>query len=350
VQYATVISTHAEKSENGTSMGIKTHKPSGGMHPIGIVQTPVLLVILIACAIFITEALVMFLLSILPPHAAWIQAFIDALLLIFLLTPPLYFLMYRPMSRQINELIHTYNHLQSEITERKLVEEALRHSERQLQHLSSQLLSSQEKERKWFSTEMHEGLAQDLAASKLGLQLIKEHLKEDQTTLKNECEENLKLISHVIHNVTSLSEELTPFVLKDFGLHKALQGLINHVALRSGMAVSFQCIDLQHLFPQEAEIAVYRIVEEAVINVEKHARATSLTVVIEQQNGVVSFMVEDNGTGFDTKEVLTKDVSEKGLGLVTMEERIRMLGGSLTVWSQKGRGTRITFILPINQK
>jgi signal transduction histidine kinase len=284
---------------------------------------------MVASTIFITEALVMLLLSILPLYAVWIQAFIDALLLILLLTPPLYFLMYRPMSRQINELNHTYN---------------------RLQYLSSQLLSGQERERKWFSREMHEGLVQDLVASKLGLQLIKEHLKEDQDTLKSECEENLKLISKVIDNVTSLSEGLTPFVLEYFGLHKALQRLINLTALRSGMTVSFQCINLEHLFPHEVQIAAYRIVEEAVTNVEKHASATSLSLVVEQQNGNVSFIVEDNGTGFNTEEVFMKDVSEKGLGLLTMEERARMLGGSLTVSSQKGQGTRITFTIPINRE
>jgi len=338
------------KSNNRAFTKTRAEESSGGVHPIGIVRTPVLLVILVTCMIFITEALVMFLLTILPPFGPRIQAFVDALLLILLLTPPLYFLMYRPMNRQIEGLIQLYEELQSEIKERRLAEEALRHSERQLQYLSSQLLSNQERERKWFSREMHEGLAQDLAASELGLRLIKDHLKEDQTTLKGECEKNLKLISQVIDNVTRLSEGLTPFVLGDFGLHKALQGLVNQVALRSGMAVSFQCIDLEHLFPREAEIAIYRIVEEAVINVEKHASATRLSVVIEQQNRTVSFVVEDNGTGFDTKEVLTKDVSEKRLGLVTMEQRIRMLGGSLAVWSQKGQGTRITFTIPIKQE
>jgi signal transduction histidine kinase len=193
---------------------------------------------------------------------------------------------------------------------------------------------------------LHEELAQNLAVLKLGFQHIKEHLKEDQTTIRSECEENLRLVSQVINNVTRLSESLTPFALEFSGLNKSLEELISDAARKSGITTSFQGINLEHFFPQEVQIAVYRIVKEVVANIEEHAKATSLSLVIGRQNGNVSFMVEDNGTGFDPKEVLAKDILEKGLGLVTMEERIRMLGGTLNVWSQQGQGTRITFTIP----
>jgi signal transduction histidine kinase len=285
-------------------------------------------------------------LSILPPYDAWIQALIDALLLILFLTPPLYFFMYRPMSRHVNQLIDSHNQLQSEIVERKVVEEVLRRSEKQLKYLYSHLLSGQEEERKSLSRELHEELAQDLAVLRLGFQHIKEHLKEDQTTIRSECEENLRLVSQVINKVTHLSESLTPLALEFFGLNKGLEELINDLARKSGITTSFRGVNLEHFFPPQVQIAIYRIVKEVVTNIEEHAKATSMSLIIGRQNGNVSFMVEDNGSGFDTKEVLAKGILEKGLGLVTMEERIRMLDGTLTVWSQQGQGTRISFTIP----
>jgi len=330
-------------------MGEKAHSPSVGIHPVSIVQTPVLLVVLIAVTIFVVEALVMFFLSVLPPFDARIQALVDALLLIFLLTPALYFLMYRPMSYQINELIYTHNQLQSEIVERKLAEEALRQSERTLRFFSSQLLSNQEKERRRLSRELHEELAQDLAALNFRLRFIEQTLQKDQVMLKNECEQNIRSIRQIIVNVRRLSGGLAPPVLEHGGLGAALRELIDHLARNSGMSVSFQAIDLDHLIPQEAQIAVYRIVQEAVANVEKHARASRLSVATEEQNGYVSFTVEDDGAGFDTNLVRTKDVFERGLGLFAMEERTRVLGGSFTIWSQVGQGTKITFTIPERQ-
>jgi signal transduction histidine kinase len=313
-------------------------------------QEPLLVVVLMAVTIFIVEAAVMLVIALLPRFEAWTVAFFDSFLLILFLTPLLYFCIYKPMRFQINALIHARNQLQSEVTERQLVEEALRQSEERLRFLSSQLLSGQEKERVLLSRELHEELAQDLAALNFRLRFIEQIIEKDPASLKSECEQNLELVRQIIGSVRRLSGKLDPIELEHGSLDLALSGLIDRLAQDSGMAVTSHIIELDPLLPQETQIAIYRIVQEAIANVEKHAGAKRLSVVEEQESDHISVTVEDDGQGFDPEVVLLKPPAERGLGLAIMEERIRMLGGSLTIRSQADQGTRISFTIPINQK
>ena len=105
---------------------------------------------------------------------------------------------------------------------------------------------------------------------------------------------------------------------------------------------------IDNLFSQEDQILIFRIFQGALTNVVKHAQATHLSVIIRKQEGKVSFVVEDDGNGFDMKQVLACDVTERGLGLAAMEERARMLGGSFEIWSQEKAGTRITITVPVD--
>jgi signal transduction histidine kinase len=107
-----------------------------------------------------------------------------------------------------------------------------------------------------------------------------------------------------------------------------------------------ETIDIDHLFSPRAHILLYRIFQEALTNIGKHSRASQMTISIKGQNGGISFLIEDDGIGFDVKEAAARDITTKGLGLTTLSERVRMLGGSLDIWSEQGNGTRITFTIP----
>jgi signal transduction histidine kinase len=107
--------------------------------------------------------------------------------------------------------------------------------------------------------------------------------------------------------------------------------------------------DIDHLLSQNAQIIIYRILQEALTNVAKHAEAKNISVVTKKAKDWVSFRVEDDGKGFDVVKVARREPMEKGLGLATMEERARMLGGALDLWSQEGKGTRITFDIPMEK-
>jgi signal transduction histidine kinase len=311
-----------------------------------ISQSPILLFILTAAAIFITETVVMLFLSLLPPFSTWVQALIDAILLILLLFPMLYFFMFRPMRLHSTELFKTYGQLKAQITERLEAEAALRESEKQLRYLSSQLLTAQENERRRVSRELHEELGQTLAFLKLRLRFVEKNLQKDQRELREECENNLRYIDQVIENIRRLSRDLSPSILEDFGLSAALLRLVNNLSKDYKIKTSIHLMDIDHLFSQEAQIIIYRVFQEALTNIGKHAQASYLSVVINEQNSNVSFIVEDNGKGFDVERTIMQNGAGRGFGLATMDERARMLGGSLDVWSQEGKGTRITLTIP----
>ena len=106
-------------------------------------------------------------------------------------------------------------------------------------------------------------------------------------------------------------------------------------------------MDLDTVFSEANQITVYRIVQESLTNIAKHAQATHVSISIREQDGHVWFRIEDDGKGFDVKKCLDKSATEKGLGLAAMYERVRMLGGSLDIWSQETAGTKITFAVPL---
>ncbi len=235
-------------------------------------------------------------------------------------------------------------------TERKCAEEALRESEEQLRYLSSKLLTAQETERRRISRELHDELGGSLAALKLRSNFIKKNLQKDQTDLTEECESNEKYIDQIIENVHRLSRDLSPPVLEDLGLSTALRWLIDHFVKHYDIKVRFDNIDVDHQFSREAEIMIFRIFQEAFTNIGKHAQAKNVSVSIKKDVDRLSFLLEDDGKGFDPNKAHMGEATERGMGLATMRERARLLGGSFDLQSQEGKGTLIMISGPIKTK
>ena len=159
-----------------------------------------------------------------------------------------------------------------DITLRRRAEEALRESEQRLRFLTSQLLSAQERERKRISMELHDELGQSLAVLKLQIRAIERGLGDDQQDLKAECLELLRYLDGVIDDIRRLSRDLSPAILEDLGLQSALQYLINGVSKHYAVSHAFEVEDLDHLFPADAQIIIYRIFQECLTNISRACR------------------------------------------------------------------------------
>lgn len=234
--------------------------------------------------------------------------------------------------------------------EQRRAEEALKESERELRLLASQLLSIQEKERRRVARELHDELGQALTVLKINLVAIEDKLAPDQQHLKANCEHMLSYIDTVIENVRRLSWDLSPSSLEDLGLSAALGYLVDETCRNHNMQSVVVMDEIDHLFAPEIQINIYRIFQESLTNVVKHARASLVSVNVAREDGKVSFMIRDNGRGFNLKQAMTSKVAKRSLGLTAMNQRALMARGSLQISSRRGRGTTIAFSIPTDKR
>jgi PAS domain S-box-containing protein len=237
-----------------------------------------------------------------------------------------------------------------DITERKKVEDALRESEEMLRFLSTRLFEAHEQERSRLSKELHDQLGHDLVLFKSWLRSIEKKLEDRQALLKKECENTIAAVDEIIENVRRISRDLMPSILEDLGLAASIQSLVENFSDQHAIRVTLDLIDIDHLFSREAQINLYRIFQEILTNVSKHASATQVSVVVKEEKGDITFRVRDNGKGFELSKVRERKFNTRGVGLTAMTERIHMLGGTFEVHSQPGEGTEIRFRVPIGEK
>lgn len=248
-----------------------------------------------------------------------------------------------------SELSTVNDLLLNEIEVRKQTEVTLKESEKQLRLLSSRIMIAQETERKRISRELHDELGHALTIMKLRLKSVS-RICQGNAGSKDECEDIMDYIDQTIDSVRRLSRDLSPAILEDLGLTAAIRWLVDNFNRNFEGTIALDMEDVDSLFPEEASIMIYRILQEAITNMGKHADARDASVIVRKVNGAVAFSIEDNGRGFDPPRSFGIDSAEKGLGLAIMEERVRMLMGILTIQSKEGRGTRISFTIPAQKE
>jgi len=244
---------------------------------------------------------------------------------------------------EIGKLAAAFNDMTESL---KMREEALRDSEQRLRSLSSQLIKAQEKERSRLSKELHDELGQALALLKHRVRSVQKNLSESHPSLSRDCEQTGSYIDEIIESVRRLSRELSPSILQDLGLSSALRWLVENFPKQYSLETSFEIDDIDHFVSEEAQTNLYRISQEALTNIAKHAEANHVSFVVKKNEKSVSVAIEDDGKGLDLNNIRSGHSPEKGLGLETMEERARMLGASLEISSRTGGGTRIALTIP----
>lgn len=237
-----------------------------------------------------------------------------------------------------------------DISERKKIEEALRESEHMLRFLSTRLLEAGDKERSRISKELHDQLGHDLALLKSRVHSIGKQLEDCQEELKTECENLIAHIELIIENVRRISRDLMPSILEDLGLFASLQWLVENFAKQHAINITLDMEDIDHLFSREIQVNIYRAFQETFTNISKHADAKAVSVEVKKDGGYISFVVKDDGKGFELNKIINRKFNEKGVGLMAMNERMNMMGGTFEVNSLPGKGTTIKFMVPIEEK
>ncbi|OYU45605.1 MAG: hypothetical protein CFE44_06605 [Burkholderiales bacterium PBB4] len=233
-----------------------------------------------------------------------------------------------------------------DITARKLAERASLHATRHIKSLSARLLSAQETERRRLALEMHDDLGQTLTAIKITLQT--RALTQSQTD-GADPQGTIAMIDAAIKSVRQMALVLRPTMLDDLGLASALQWLAEQTSSTSGIQVTVQGDWGDLRLPGDVETACFRVVQEALTNVQRHAAAKSVHITLTRSNGGVEVCVADDGRGFDAPAKFALARQGHSLGVLGMKERAELLGGSLSIESAPGAGTSVCLLLPLTQ-
>ena len=239
-----------------------------------------------------------------------------------------------------------------DITVRKKAEEALeqrkaelQESQKMLQALGGKLISAQEDERRRISRELHDDMNQRLAVLAFNIQSTQKGVDVSSPIYQN-LQKLYDGVSSLSDDVRHLAYQLHPSILDDLGLEVALRSFLNDFSKWEGIPVIFTATDLPVTLDQELASCLYRVAQECMRNVSRHAQATQINVKLIGVEGGVSLSIQDNGKGFEVKE---KKSGKQGLGLIGMEERVRVVQGTYEVQSAPGQGTKITVWVPIKE-
>jgi PAS domain S-box-containing protein len=270
--------------------------------------------------------------------------------------------------RRMEILAVTNLDLRREIIRRQAVEEALKkskqhqsrlldqshHMQEQLRHLSHQILQVQEEERKRISRELHDEIAQTLVSINVHLETLTLAAKVNPMRLKREIARTQRLVEKSVNIVHRFARELRPTLLDDLGLIAALHSFMKDFMKRTGIRVHFKTFTASQIAQLDGtmQTALYRVAQEALTNVARHAQAAKVELSIQKQPGALLMQIKDDGKSFNVNQMLHQVLhvkKNKHLGLLGMRERLEMVGGKLVVESSPGKGSTIQARIPFGK-
>ena len=244
-------------------------------------------------------------------------------------------------------------HIISDITRRKQAEKALKHLNEKLlkEHnqrkiLSKSLIDLLEKDRRQIAMELHDHIGQTLTSIKLNLEMIHGKLKPGGTELGAQIAVAQERTIQAIKDIKNVSRGLRPAMIESLGVVSSLRELFNEIQQQADIEIRFFSRGIPKRFEEAKELAVYRIAQEALTNIIRHARAKNVFVNLVKKDKKLLLSVEDNGVGFDQDKVMKPSKRKGSLGLLIMKERAVQLDGEFTIESQPGKGTHLLVEIP----
>jgi signal transduction histidine kinase len=264
--------------------------------------------------------------------------------------------------RATGELATAQRQLKREIGRREAAQDALKKSERHyrqlleksnhiqdhLRRLSHEILSAQEHERKRISRELHDEIGQTLTAVNVKLATLKKDATVNLADLKKKIASTQRLIEKSMNTVHRFARELRPPLLDDLGLIPALHAHMKAFTKRTRLPIDFKAFAAIEQLDSDKRTVLYRVAQEALVNIDKHAEASRVNVSIERNRGLVRMEIRDDGTSFDVQKVLHARKIRR-LGLLGMRERVEMVGGKFAIESSPGKGTTVVAQLPFRE-
>jgi len=240
-----------------------------------------------------------------------------------------------------------------DITVRKQAEESLRKSESalrksqdNLRFLAGRLLSVQEEERRRLARDMHDDLSQRLALLAIEAGKLEQQLKSSPKSVRDKLRQVKEQIVNLSINVHDISRQLHPAILDDLGLVDAIKSECTSFSKREGISVRYEPTNIPEEIPKDVALCVYRVMQESLRNIAKHANVKEAEILLTGTDDGVLLCVKDKGVGFEPAGVRGKG----GLGLASMEERVRLIQGEFSIQSQSRRGTAIKLWIPLSRR
>ncbi|WP_415918514.1 sensor histidine kinase [Xylanivirga thermophila] len=216
--------------------------------------------------------------------------------------------------------------------------------------LGVKVIMAQEEERQRVARDIHDGLAQSLSNIVLRCEICEKLFTMDITRAGNEIKEIKQLVRDSLKEIRRIIFDLRPMSLDDLGLVHTLQQYVDNYSRESEIKVIVDCYDEEQHIDSVIEVAVFRIIQEALNNIQKYSQATRAIIKLVIQDNMLVGTIVDNGTGFDVPSVLKmrpQNAYEGGFGIIGMKQRAQLLKGKLDIESQPNKGTIITFEIPL---
>lgn len=254
----------------------------------------------------------------------------------------------RPLSRQGVELLLAIGHQIGVAIENAKLYETLEKKEALRGELLEKVITAQEDERKRIARELHDELAQTLTALSMSMEAADAVIPPEMSQVKAQLERTKALADSTLQQTRKLILDLRPTMLDDLGLVPAIRWYAESRLEARGVQLDLRVTGPKRRLKPEVETALFRIVQEAINNIAKHAAASRATIQLGFEDGHVIGVIEDNGQGFDLDEALHSEDKTRRLGILGMRERATLFGGTLSLHSRPGQGTRVIVDFPVN--